>query len=339
VCLPSQTQIGRYLHQWSCFRRKKAGQLQRQRPKQPKYVHQRWQLDFKLGIGLADGNQVNLHTVCDPVGETCIAALTFPAGQVGQAPKKVVLEQVRLTLRHCFAVWGTLPDELQTDGESSLVANRRLNDFPTPFTLWLKGLGIDHLVIRPGRPTDNAEVERMHHTLCDYVATRRPAANLACFQAELDQAVHDLTYELSSQAPGCAGKTPILAHPELLQPTHPFQPEWELACFNLDRVDAFLATLTWERRVGKTGQVDLGAHVYSVGRPYGRRSIGIHFDPATRELVFFDPEYPEAYIKRHPIQGLEVSDLLGYQLVPNSLCPQQLPLPNIWQVIQEGVSC
>ena len=341
--LPSRAQIGRYLHQFERLRRKKRPKAVIQRPHQPQTVFQRWQIDFKLGIPLKDGTQVNLHTVCDPVAEACIGAIVFPAGQVGQAPKKVVQEQVRQVLRGCFAGWGTLPAELQTDGESTLVANRGPNDFPTSLTLWLEGLGIHHLVIRPGRPTDNAEVERMHRTVNNFALKGTRLTDLHQINAALAESLRLLTYELPSQAHDCHGRPPIQAHPELTHPTLRFQPEWELACFDLQRVDHFLACRHWERRVSKTGQVELGGQVYSAGRPHARQLVTIHFDPQARELVFAgrnpDTGLWDLQCSRHPIRGCEVADLLGYTLPALAPGPQQLPLPLVWSNTQIGVSC
>jgi len=86
--LPSETQIGRYLHQWLCFRHQRSARPVRERPRPPTQVHQRWQLDFKMSIALQDGSQVNLHTVRDPVGAACLDAVITPAGRVGQGPGK-----------------------------------------------------------------------------------------------------------------------------------------------------------------------------------------------------------------------------------------------------------
>src|SRR5512145_3075081 len=165
--LPSDAEIGRYLHQWPQFRRAPKAKSPRQRPRSPSQVHQRWQIDFKVEIALQNGLLVNLHTVRDPVCEACLGAFVFPAGRVGQKAQKVTAEQVRSVLRTCFARWGTLPDEVQTDGEPALVGQAQ-DTFPSHFTLWLKGFGIEHLQIRSGRPTDNAEVERCHRTLNEY---------------------------------------------------------------------------------------------------------------------------------------------------------------------------
>ncbi len=279
--LPSETQIGRYLHQWERFRRKTRPELKRPRPQQPTEVHQRWQLDFKMGIALESGELVNLHTVCDPVGEACLGAQVFPAGRVGSGPHKIKFEQVQATLCYCFAHWKTLPQEIQTDGETDLVAERRTNDFPKPFTLWLKGLGIAHLVIRPGRPTDQAEVERCHRTINDYAIIGNESTDLSTLQAILNQAVVELARELPSQAPGCSGQPPGQAHPELLQPGLTFSPEWEWAVFDLQNVDQHLAALCWTRKVNKSGQVKVAAKRYYIGRIYAGQEVEVRFDPAT----------------------------------------------------------
>jgi hypothetical protein len=292
-----------------------------------------------MGIPLADGRLVNLFTACDPFAEACIGACVFPAGQVGQEPKRVTQGQVRHFLRTCFAYWKTLPEELQTDGESTLVATRGPNDFPTTFTLWLEGLGIHHLVTRPHRPTDNAEVERMHRTVHDFALNGCQLTNIDLINAMLMESVHTLVYELPSHAKHCAGLPPIQAHPELDVPASPFQPQIELARFDLERIDSFLASLAWERRVGKTGQVDIGAHVYSVGRPHARKLVTIRYHLQTREFVFYgqlegtgkDGEE----LKRHVIQGCDISSLVGFTIPELAPGPQQLVLP--WIFIQKGV--
>jgi hypothetical protein len=321
--LPSEASIGRYLHQWPKFRRSPKTKTGSQKPDQPTLVHQRYQVDFKVEIPMVDGTWINLHTVRDPVGEATIGAFVYATPK---RTKRVSLEQVRAVLRACFARWGTLPDEVQTDGEPALIGQPQ-DTFPGRFTLWLKGLGIDHLVIRSGRPTDNGAVERCHRTVNDYAIVGNETVDVIRLQELLNQAVDELNRELPSRAKGCGGQPPITAHPELLQPRRPFCPEHELAVFDLKLVDAFLATFTWERTVGKTGQIEIGTKRYSVGRAHARRRVSVRFDPADRHFVFFDPDQPEQEIVRRPAQGLEVQDLTGLIPWPEELGPQQLPLP------------
>ena len=65
-----------------------------------------------------------------------------------------------------------------------------------------------------------------------------------------------------------------------------------MGIFDLKKVDAYLATFTWERKVGKTGQITLGGRHqrYSIGRAYARRQVLVRFDPTDRHFVFLDPE-------------------------------------------------
>ena len=335
--LPSRASIGRYLHQWPRYRRKTRDQPASERPNQPTEVHQRWQVDFKVEIALNNGTLVTLYTVPDPVGASFTGAYVFPTGQVGQKGSKVTLERTRSVLGACFEEWNTLPDEIQTDGEPAWVGKAQ-DSFPSPFTLWLAGLDIEHLVIRPAKPSDNAEVERAHRTLNEYAMVGNEDADVEQLQAILNQAVHDLNYELPSDAKDCNGRSPVRAHPELLRPRRPYWPERELAAFDLKRVDNYLASFTWLRKVGKSGQITLGGRhqYYSVGRPYSGQHVLVCFDPQDRHFVFFDPDDDsDQEIGRRPAKDLDVADLTGLATWPEGLGIQQLPLPLIF----EGVDC
>lgn len=321
--LPSPTQIGRYLHQWPRFRRHQHRPTPAStRLPVPTHVHACWQVDFKLGIALADGTLVNLHTVHDPVGEVCIMLRVTVAGTVGQTPKRVSLGELQTTLRLSFQRWQTLPEEVQTDREALFVGNVT-EQFPSSFTLWLVGLGIRHRLIRPGKPTDNAAVERNHRTVNEYVLRGQETCTVTQLQAVLDQAWYDLAFALPSQAKGCAGQPPVVAHPDLLRPIRPYRPVEEYTLFALARVDAFLAQFTWHRIVGKTGQVSLGGqhHYYTVGRTYANQQVVIRFDPADRHFVFALAHDPLAPIARRLARNLDTANLLG-----SELGPQQLPL-------------
>jgi len=331
--MPSLAQIGRYLHQWARFRRKPSQRIERERPQQPKRVHECWQMDFKIGIVLQNGRQVNLHTVRDPFGAACIGAVVHDAGKAGQRPGQITLEQARYTLRRCFAFWNTIPERLQTDNQTGLAAARQSNDFPTVFTLWLVGLGVEHVFIRSGHPTDNAEVERCHRTLTDYAIIGNQDLPQQQLQRVLDLSVHQLNFELPSQAHGCHGKPPVEAHPELLRPARLFHPERELATFDLQRVYDYLAEFVWERTVSKAGRIDLGGFRYGVGSRFSGKRITIRFALAACEFVFYDGQ---TQIRRHPPRGLSIEDLTGLGTSTSSLGPQQLLLPLPEFLTQKG---
>lgn len=330
--LPSRAGIGRYLKQWPRFRHRRRARHQQIRvtPPKPTRVHECWQIDFKLGIELDSGVQVNLHTVRDPVGEACITAQITPAGPVGSHPKRVTEQELQLTLRTAFNHWQTLPEAVQSDNEPVFVGDTG-DDFPGRFQLWLTGLGIQHWAIRPGKPTDNAAVERCHQTLYTYVLNGNETLTPTDLQLALEQGLDQLNGQLPSRAANCHGRPPLLAHPELLAQPRPWRPEWELAHFDIRRVHALLASHVWTRRVGKTGQVCIGGHhrYYSVGRQYARQDVLVGFDPDDRCFVFFqiddqDPSTVGHEIARRPARFLTVEHITGIRQDPACLGPQQL---------------
>jgi hypothetical protein len=205
---------------------------------------------------------------------------------------------------------------VQTDRELRL--NGRPDDaFPSWLTLWLVGLGIVHGVIRPGRPTDQAQVERTHRTLGHWVASDDALSSLAQLRLALQQErdIHNRAYP--SRAGDCHGRPPLEAHPELLTPRRAYQPDLELVLFDLRRVDQYLANLAFERRVTASGQVSLGGHLYRVGETYCGQRVIVCFDRTTREWVFFKRDGDE--VRRCLPKGLEVHSLTD--LDPATLKP------------------
>jgi len=65
-------------------------------------------------------------------------------------------------LRALFCRWG-LPDALRMDRDAVFVGSCRL-EWPGTLLLWLIGLGVQPIINRAYRPTDNAIVERNHQT-------------------------------------------------------------------------------------------------------------------------------------------------------------------------------
>lgn len=323
--LPSPAAIGRYIRQWKRLRRPSRPHGQRRpRPHPASEVHQRWQVDIKGPVKLNDGTTVHLHTSCDSVAGACTGATFF----VAPPRKGAKLENVRAFLRTCFARWGTLPREVQTDGEPVLVGRTIKDAFPSQFTLWLKGLGIDHIVTRQGRPTDNSEVERWHRTLNEYVIVGNEHLTANELEQTLAQSLDELLHDRPSWAKECAATPPASAYPELFTPPRPFQAEHELAHFELRRVDDYLANLCWRRRASAHGQVAIGQQRrYSIGRQHGNKKVLVRFDPSDRHFVFFDEAEPNEELARRPARGLEVSDLTAIDEWPFGRGTQQLPLP------------
>lgn len=280
-----------------------------------------------MRIRLQDGTQAQLHDVYDPYSGAKIGARLY-AGKVGS--RRVSEADVRQTLRTCFTEWGTLPDEVQTDGEPVLVGKAG-DDFPTHFTLWLAGLGIVHRVIPPARPTYNGAVERDHRTMHDYSIIGQTHLGLEPLQTHLDEDRANLNARYPSQAKGCAGQPPLLAHPELLAPRRAYHPTLERQRFDLKRVDAHLARLTFARRVSQTGQITLGGQhaYYTLDRSLASQTVHVSFDPTDRTFVarFADAQGVLQEHKRWSARGLSAEEILGPLPEAEQPIPLQLPLP------------
>lgn len=326
--LPHPSSIGRYLQQWSRWRRrKKRKPRHRAKPTPATAVHQRWQLDFKVEIEQADGQKLALHTIMDEFSGACITAQLVPKAVVQHHSARVTWREAQATLRCGFAAWGNRPQSVQTDGESCLIG-RPGGDYPSDFTLWLAGLGIAHERIRLGHCTDNAEVERGHRTVNDYALVGRLEQPLVRLQAELREAVGELTFALPSRAKQCRGQPPAQAYPDLFLVERPYRLEEELALFDLNRVVAYLATFQWQRKVSKVGVVQLGGRDkrYSLGRQHAGKEILVHLDTSDRQLVFVDADDPDTELCRRPLRGVSSYDLVGVQDPAGPPVPQQLPL-------------
>jgi len=284
-------------------------------------------LDTQEGIRLADGTIASICNIRDPLGAAMIASRAF-AVQTEKHWRKLQWTEVQQVLREGFTEWQTLPDGVMTDNELPL-AGSPTDPFPSRLTLWLVGLGIRHLHIRPHHPTDQAQVERNHRTLSGFAIDEKSRADLTSLQQALDR--ERLLYNtlFPSRASDCLGRPPLEAHPKLLCPRRPYRPEWEPALFDIQRVYDFLATFTFQRTVNTAGQVSLGRQLYSVGHVWAGSSLSVRFDPQQREWVFYtEKEGEEQEIARRPPKELDVKTLTGWNPDDSTLTtPLQLTLP------------
>lgn len=336
--VPSRATVGRLLHSHHQYRRPKRQRVEPVAPAPAQAVHECWEIDFKLKIGLGDGLRYNLTTVREVAGGACLYAWLSCAEQFDAqgrrtgASKHVSVDELMLCLRTVFAQFGTLPQRIQTDNETVFVGSTS-DDFPGRFTLWLWGLGIEHVRTRPGVPTDNAHVERCHQTIYNYALRGQLKRQPDALQADLLIAVERHLFSLSSRAKGCNGQPPAQVYPELFQRPCPYQPELEPLLFQLARVDQQLARRQWRRRVGKNGQVSIGGQheYYSVGNEHARQYVLVTFDPRDRTFVFWAeqpdaPGTPAHEICRLPARNLTIHDILG---------PLHVHLPQLSTLITE----
>ena len=287
-------------------------------------VHEGWQLDSQESIRLHDG-ECNIR---DPFGAAMITSRAFSV-KTERHWRKLEWTEVRGVLRGGFSEWQTLPDSVQTDNELGLAGGPN-DPYPGQLTLWLVGLGVKHRFIRPGCPTDQPHIERNHRTLDNFALDDEALSDAEHLQQALDRerGVHNQMFP--SQASDCAGRPPLVAHPELLTPRRYYQPELELALFDLQRVYDYLATFTFERKVSSSAQVSLGRRLYSLGKKLVREkeveTALARFDALHGQWVFLT-EAGEELVRRQP-KDLDVCTLTG--LDPSDVSttqPVQLTFP------------
>ncbi len=243
--------------------------------------------------------------------------------------RKLTWTEVRDVLRGAFTEWQTLPDSVQTDNELGLAGGPN-DPYPGQLTLWLVGVGVKHRFIRPGCPTDQPHIERNHRTLGNFALDDEALSDTEHLQQALDRERWVHNHQFPSQASDCAGRPPLVAHPELLTTRRYYQPELELALFDLQRVYDHLATFTFKRKVSSSAQVSLGRHLYSLGKKLVREqeveTVLVHFDGRHRQWVFFT-ETGEELVRRRP-KGLDVHSLTGLDPSDASITqPVQLTFP------------
>jgi transposase-like protein len=296
-------------------------------------VHEIWQLDSQENIRLLDGDIATVCSVRDPYGA---AMLTSRAVSVkgGKTYRKLTWMEVRQVLRDAFTEWRTLPDSVWTDNEHGLAGNAD-DPFPSRLTMWLAGLGIRHGFIRPHCPTDQPHIERNHRTLDNLAIDEPGRKDLLALQQALDRERQVYNTLFPCQASDCDGRAPLVAHPELLRPRRPYQPDWEWRLFNLQLVYDFLAHIKpFERKINVVGQVHLGGNRWTIGLRFAGTPVWVRFDLAqvVWEVSVKTGDTPgpndEILGRCSPI-GLDFHSLTGLEYpapVPN-LQPIQLSLP------------
>jgi|KBSSwiStaDraftv2_1062776.scaffolds.fasta_scaffold370648_1 transposase InsO family protein len=274
---------------------------------QARCPHQRWQLDGQERVDLPAIGRVTFLNLRDPVGAVMVGSRAISTGTPHQW-RKVSLPEVQAFLRQAFAEWGK-PLEIQTDHEPTYTGPAKM-DCPSPFTLWLAGLGIAHVTSRDRRPTDQAQAERTHRTLAEMGWLDEPGTSLAALQAVLDDRRQRYNHELPVRASDCHGRPPLVAHPHAIHSGRPFQPalEWEL--FDLAQVDAYLAGRLWTRQVNAAGNVGFLGQQYTLGRAYTHQAVSLRFIPETRCFHFTLAN--GTALPDRPARGLNQEDLIGF---------------------------
>jgi len=341
--LPSPTVVWRY---WRSFGDRLFPKRHPSQPKRPPagVAHGMWQMDSKESVPIAGVGVVTFNQARDEFGRATVMHRIHPAERSEQRIVKLTTAQVQQDCRIAFTQWG-LPDAIQTD-RASIYVDDDSTPFPTRLALWWVGLGIGHRLV--SSPMRNGCIERGHRTLNERTLVDQRFDDADALQTQVDADWHELNAECPSRAKGCNSQPPLVAHPELLVPRRPYRPEWELDLFDLKRVDNYLATQTWIRKVSAVGLVSLGSQRYGLGRAWAGQTVSISFEPEQRRFVFTQVRPKTKRGKRQPelppvrldAKGLSVEEITGLPAAQEDLPMRQLMLPLSMcypQAISQGV--
>ncbi|MCI0554544.1 MAG: helix-turn-helix domain-containing protein [Anaerolineae bacterium] len=268
--------------------------------------HHCWQIDFK-GEETVNGCQLIVapFMVCDEASgahlQSLIHALKARSDRTG-----LTTRTVQEDLRHTFVQWG-LPNAIRMDRDTVFIGTPRLQ-WPGTLLLWLVGLGIQPIINRAYRPTDNAIIERHNRTWKEHILLGESYQTIQMIQEQSDQDLIDRREYLPSRNAACQGHPPAKAFPTLNSPLRAYSIELEETLFDLKRVDQYLSQWEWQRTVDNAGKISLAAQNHRIGKEYRGQMVKVRFDPQTREFVCYDVE--ESELKRFLIHRVSQEYIL-----------------------------
>ena len=278
--------------------------------------HDEWELDAQGPVLVDNLGKVCLVNVIDTTSRFKVER--YPCIGTTNPP----LETYHLVLRRAFLTTG-LPRRLAFDRGTVFFDNTTTSAFPTRLHLWLLGLGVEGGFTRVRRPTDHAQVERLHQTMTLQALLGQSWPDPATLWAGLDARRLMLNAHIPCRMLGA--QPPLEAYPQAGHTGRFYRPEWEVALLDLNHVYRYLATCRWFRRVAQNGSVALGG-IYSYINPkYRGRAIDVTFD-SERALFRAQVAGLAEVIEMLP-RGLTKEALMGEASTIAALPAYQLALP------------
>ena len=301
--IPHRRTIARFLSQFPDLpKRRYHRHVAQPDPARATRLPQLWQMDCKLNSRFPasphHGSFLNIRDMASPLA---IETYTLPAGR-----SALTSQEVLAVCRRAFTQWGVLPEAIRTDHGACFGAPE-VDSFPTDFTLYLGGLGIAHELIPVRRPAHNGGIERDQRTLSENFLADYTFQNHSRLAREAQAFGQFRNHFVPSRSVRCQGQTPVAVAQQRVCHAVAYHPRREATLFDLQRIDAPLAPLRWQRTVSRAGSVTLGHHKDYVGRAYRHHVVQLRFEPMTLEVVVSTAQ--QEAVKRWPIRGLTYHDI------------------------------
>lgn len=204
-------------------------------------------------------------------------------------------------MREAFAGWG-MPQRIRVDNGFPWGST---GDFPTDFSLWIIGLGIDMIWNPPRQPQKNGVVERSQGT------GKRWAEPSQCQSAEqLQQQIDEMDSLQREDYPQAEQKSRMELFPQLQHSGRAYDAatetwQWQRAADHLSQYCA-------RRRVDRAGVVWLYNRRHYVGSKYRGMTIHASFDPVACEWIFRDEQGTE--LRSRIAEELTEANILALQV-------------------------
>jgi hypothetical protein len=315
--LPSRARIA------ACFKQAKLTRRYNRHTELPEPVpasegrpHDVWELDAQGPVVVENLGRVCLVNVIDTTSRLKVES--YPCLDTTNPP----LETYQLVLRRAFLATG-LPRQISFARGTVFFDNTTTSPFPTRLHLWLLSLGVEVSFTRVGRPTDHAQLERVHQTMTLQALLGQSWPDGTALWAGLDARRSMLNAHIPCRM--LSGRAPLQAYPEAGHTGRFYQPEWEAELLDLNRVYSYLATCRWFRRVAQNRSVALGGIYYYINPKYRGRAIEVTFDGERALFRAHVAGLAEAI--EIIVRGLTKASLMGEAGTIAALPAYQLVLP------------
>lgn len=315
--IPSRARMAAYLKEQGKVRRYERHQ---DMPEPPAPLvqrpHQEWEMDAQgvttvTGVGRV--SFINLVDVGSHTGIDSHACLDT------RHPKAEDYQQV---LRRAFIRYG-LPEQISLDHDSAFYDNKSASPFPSRLHLWLIGLGVQVRFIHYRPPLEHARIERQHQTIAGQAFAGQTFADVTELQRSLQARLLFLNQDYPSRA--LDALPPWQVFPQARHSGRLYALETEAQTLDMQRVDDYLQSGRWFRRVSAVDTFSLGGYTYKATPHLAAQTLEITFDAVTRTLMCL-PEKSTAPFHL-AVQGLAPATLMGNTSALPGYIDYQLALP------------
>ena len=323
--LPSRASIARWLDEQDLARDyEKHSELPNESDDgdQVEDCHEEWEMDAEGHGFIPQVGVVSLVNIIDRFSRAKIISYPCWLGKK-RLERRLATPDYYLIMRLAFSEWG-LPERLAADRSSVFFDNRSKSPFPTRIYLWMLALGVQVVIGRPHRPTDQAAVERVHQTWQRQVVRGQRFLNEKALLHRLQRRRRFLNYHLPCSA--LDGKPPLVAYPQARRTGRDYRPEWEMEIMDMKRIDAYLQEGKWFRKASNVGAVTVAQEVYYLGREWKHQQVQVTYQPEGRRFKFES----DGKVKHKPVRSMAKSDLMGDMGPLVGLDEFQLALPFTW---------